>query len=274
MESKGLISSNPSAMLWLGAAIVAILGMHACLEYLRRLRHQGPIVGWRDLLLGAVALQICATSTMIVGIAGQGLLYEIGYHPLKLLGSMLLLALLAVIVMFWASWRVGWISLIGASLLLAPLTLAQQIAVVWSLGTEPAVPWRMSYLVYAGVLLFAGFASGLYLVMRARRGTKEDRWGRRVLAALLAAAAVVFSQEIVLKALQLTEQTASAYVRLLPEVAVTLLAGAGMPIVFLVMLVDQHMQRRIRHASRRNRHRLGYGDSAVSTHNGDLPRTR
>ena len=56
---------------------------------------------------------------------------------------------------------------------------------------------------------------------------------------------------------------------------VLLLAGCAMPVIFLVMIVDQRMQRRMRRASRRKRHRLAYPSDhgGASTRTGDFAPT-
>lgn len=277
MESKALVSNNPSIMLWLAAAVVAVLGMRAFLEYLRRVHHEGPVNAWRDLAFAAGVLPGCVWSAAIVGIAGQGLAYQVGYHPALLFGTLLLSMVFCAGVLFWVGLRPGWLSLGLSSAVLGALALAVQVGVVYSVGTEPGPRWRWELLVFSVLLLTAGHVVALLVVLRAQRGKKEDRGSRRLLGALLAAVALIGAQELTLLSANLPGQQISAFNRMLPEVAVALLAGAAVPIGFAVMIVDHYMQRRIRRASRRRsggRTRIGHeGDPGPTTHASGLPST-
>jgi len=278
MENKGLVSNNPSIMLWLAAAVVAVLGMRAFLEYLRRVNHEGPKAGWRDLAFASGVLPLCVWSTVVVAIAGQGLTYLVGYHPLRLFGTLVLAMLFTSAVIFWVAARPGWLSLGAGSTLLALLALATQVGVVYSVGTEPGLHWRWELLVFSLLVMVAGHGVAMRVVLAAERGRKSDRGGRRMLGALLGAVALVGAQELTLLSANLPGQSISAFNRMLPEVAVALLAGAAVPIGFAVMIVDQYMQRRIRRASRRRvgggRTRIGHeGDAGPTTHASGLPST-
>jgi NO-binding membrane sensor protein with MHYT domain len=275
MNSKSLISSDPSILLWLAGALVALLGTRAFLGYLRRVRHQGPRGAWSDLLLAAFAAQACVWSAAIVGVAGQGVAYPVGYSALILFGTLFGSVLLAAGVLSWVGAREGWLSLVGTALLQAVLMVATQFGVVRAIGAEPGLLWRVPLLGFAVAVLFVGLVLAMQLVLTARRGSKHDSGSRRLVAALLLAIALISAQEMTLASALLRDQSISAYARQMPEVAVALLAGAAMPIAFIVMIVDQHMQRRIRAAVRRSgrRSRLGTADTAaaVTTQSAGLP---
>lgn len=265
MENKALFSNNPSIVLWLAAAAVAVLGLRAFLEYLRQLRQLGPVTGWRDLLFGAAALQTCIWSTIVIGIGAQGLAYPVGYHPLWLAAALLLGILVSAGVLFYVGIKPGaWLSVAVAAGVLAPIAVVVQLGVIRAIGAEPGIEWRPEMLVFAVLVLIAGLGVMMRMVLGSARGSKEDRGGRRLLAALLGGVALIGAQELTLLAANLAAQSVSAHARKLPEVAVALLAGAAMPVVFVVMIVDQHMQRRIRRASRRTRQRIGHLSDGAS----------
>ncbi len=75
-------------MLWVASALVAFLGARTFVEYLRRLNYDGPIRLWRELLLGSAALTASLWSALVIDISAQGLPFEVGYHPLKIFGSL------------------------------------------------------------------------------------------------------------------------------------------------------------------------------------------
>lgn len=273
MDNNLLFGSNPSILLWLAAAVVAVLGLRAFLEYLRQVRQLGPVTGWRDLVFASAALQSCVWSSIIIGISAQGLVYPVGYSVLILLGTLLAGLVVCAAALFWVGLRPGWLSLSTGSLALALTAVATQLGVIRAVGAEPGIEWRPEMLVFAFLVLVAGLGVTMRIVLSATRGSKEDRAGRRLLAALLGGVALIGSQELTLLAANLGAQSVSAYTRQLPEVAVALLAGAAMPVVFVVMIVDQHMQRRIRRASRRGRQRIGHlsDDAGPTTQASGLP---
>lgn len=277
MENKALISTDPSILLWFAAAAVALLGMRAFLEYLRRVGHEGP-GAWREVLLAALAAQSCVWATLIVGIAAQGVSYPIGYSALILFGTLLLGVVLAIVALAWVAWRPGWPGLVGGSVVLAAVEVLVQFGVIRAVGAEPGLLWRWPLLAAAGGVLVAGHVASLRLVVGVRRASRLDTGARRLGAALIAAVALIGAQEFTLAAARLSEQSISAYARQVPEIAAALLAGAAMPVVFVVMIVDQYMQRRIRAASRRHqrRQRIGSADTAaaVSTQAPLPPSTR
>ena len=54
----------------------------------------------------------------------------------------------------------------------------------------------------------------------------------------------------------------SSDLRFLPEVVITLVAGAGVPIVLVLLLVDQRTQQRVRASQRARQKRRKPGDAA------------
>ena len=250
---------DPSVLLWMASALVAFLGARTLVEYLRRLHHEGPLRLWRELLLASAALTAGAWSALVLDISAQGLAFEIGYHPLKIFGTLLLAFAVMVMLIGAATLRPSWFGQLAAAAVAALVMVTVQVAVIWSIGAEPGLFWRTEPLVFALLLQFTGIGAAGRMVTGARRGSSADRGSRRLLAALVLGACTVAAQELALAASGLDRQVVSAHARFLPEVAITLVAGAVVPIGLVLMLVDQRSQQRARASYRRRRRLAGDG---------------
>jgi hypothetical protein len=201
-------------------------------------------------------------SSLVIDISAQGLAFEVGYHPLKAFGALLGVYLIVVMILAWVTFRPAWPSQVAAAALATLLIAILQVSVIWSIGAEPGLSWHAGPLVFALLLTFAGVAMGGRMVVGVRRGSTSDRASRRLMASLVLGACFVAAQELVLSASGLERQIVSAHARFLPEVAMTLLAGAVVPIGLVLMLVDQRSQQRARAADRvRRKRRQGDGSN-------------
>ena len=249
------VIGDPSVMLWVASALIAFLSARTFIEYLRRLNYDGPIRLWRELLLGSAALTAGLWSALVVDISAQGLAFEVGYHPLKIFGALLSVYVIMVMIVAWVTFRPGWPSQLAAAALAGLIAAILQVAVVWSIGAEPGLYWRTEPLVFGMLLLFVGIGVAGRMVVGAKRGSPGDRASRRLLAALVLGACTVAAQELILIASGLDRQVVSAHARFLPEVAISLVAGAVVPIGLVLMLVDQRSQQRARASDRARRRR-------------------
>lgn len=259
---RSLIGDS-SVLLWMTSALVAFLGARAFVEYLRRLHHDGPIRMWRELLLAATALSAGFWSALVLDVSAQGLAFEVGFHPLKIFGALGLGYAVVVMLLGWATFRPSWFGQLASAAVAALTLVTLQVAVIWSIGAEPGLTWRTEPLVFALLLQFVGVSASGRMVTGAKRGSSADRGSRRLLAALILGACTVAAQELVLAASGVDRQVVSAHARFLPEVAITLVAGAVVPIALVLMLVDQRSQQRARASDRRRRRRAG--DNADET---------
>lgn len=248
---------DPSVLLWMAAAAIAFLGARTFIEYLRRLHHEGPLRLWLEWVLGTTALTAGAWSSLVLDISAQGLLFEVGYHPVKIFGGLLASLLAMVVVVGWATFRPSWYHQLSAAALAAVVLAALQVSVIWSIGAEPGLFWRTEPLVFALMLQFVGLAVAGRMVTGAKRGSPGDRASRRLMAALVLGACTLAAHELVLSGSGLDRQVVSAHARFLPEVAITLVAGAVVPIGLVLLYVDQRSQQRARASYRRRRRRLG-----------------
>ena len=248
---------DPSVLLWMAAAVIAFLGARTFVEYLRRLHHEGPLRLWQEWVLGTAALTAGAWSSLVLDISAQGLLFEVGYHPVKIFGGMLAGFVLMLGVVGWATFRPVWYHQLGAAALASVVLAALQVSVIWSIGAEPGLFWRIEPLVFALVLQFAGVGLAGRVVTGAKRGSPEDRASRRLMGALVLGACTLAAHELMLSGSGLDRQVVSAHARFLPEVAITLVAGAVVPIGLVLLYVDQRSQQRARASYRRRRRRSG-----------------
>lgn len=249
------LGSDSSLLLWVASALVAVLGARAFAEYLRRLHHEGPMRLWRELLGAGFAVTACFWGAMIIEVSSKGLVFEIGYHPAKCLGLMLVGVLVSAAIVAGASYRPAWYTHLAAVALLTLVGLVLQVGVIWSMGAEPGLAWQAQPLVFSTLLSAAGLLVCGHLVVSAKRGSKADRGSRRLMGALVLGTCVMAAQELVFTASSLDRQVVSAHARFLPEVLYTLIAGAAMPIAMILMLVDQRSQRRARASERARRRR-------------------
>ncbi len=187
---------DSSVMLWVASALVAFLGARTFVEYLRRLNYDGPIRLWRELLLGSAALTASLWSALVIDISAQGLPFEVGYHPLKIFGSLGATFVVVTMIVAWVTFRPAWPSQLAAAALATLSACIQQVAVVWSIGAEPGLFWRPEPLIFSMSLLFVGLGVAGRMVVGAKRGSAGDRASRRLLAALVLGACVVASQEL------------------------------------------------------------------------------
>lgn len=255
---------DTSVLLWVASACITLLGARTFFEYLRRVSHEGPARMWRELLLGAVAVAAALWSAMVIDVGAQGLTFAVGYHPAKIFGALLLAAAAMAGVIALATWQPRWIFRLPAVLLMALVALAVQAAVILSIGAEPGLTWRGDSLVFALLLHMLGVGFAGQLVLGARRGSRADRPSRRLLAALVLCACALAAQELVITSAGLDRQVVSAHARFLPEVAITLVAGAAVPVALVLLLVDQRTQQHSRASRRARRPRLRADGSAES----------
>ncbi|MBL8331927.1 MAG: hypothetical protein JNM08_02420 [Rubrivivax sp.] len=255
------VLGDSSVLLWLAAALIAFLGARSFVEYFRRTHHEGPLRMWREWLMGTGCLVSGLWASMVIDISAKGVAFELGYHPLKIFGTWVIGFLMMGAVVAGVTFRPRWYWQLTGAALATLVTLFIQVAVVWSIGAEPGLHWRSEPLSFALLIEFTGLVVAGRMVAGPRRGSPGDRKSRRLMAALVLGACIVAAQELVLAGSGLDRQVVSAHARFLPEVAITLVAGAVVPISMLLMFVDQRTQQRARASerARRRRHRQSSG---------------
>lgn len=251
MEDKSLSSTEPSILLWAAVGLLIALGARAFIEYLYRVHHIGPKRGWREVVLGGLALGAGIWAGTIVGISSQGLPYDVGYHPAKVLAVLVGACTVAAGVLALTTRYRGLPTQVVGAVVLAVMAASVQMGVIWSVGPAPGLKWRIDLAAFSTLILLAGCFVALRVVLTSLPRATNDTRLRRLLTALLVAVAMLASQELVLLSADLPHQVVSSYARMVPEVALSLLAGVGVPIMLVVMLIDQRMQRRARRAHRR-----------------------
>lgn len=250
-----LPASDPSITLMIASGVIGLLGAWAYLEYLRRVRHDGPVLARRELLFGAVAMGSALWASAVVALSAQGLPYTLGFHP----GWLAAALALPVVATGLASYAVVALPRMLMHLLagawFCACALATELLVVQSVNPTPSVAWRREPLAFGAMMVAIAYVVALRMVIMQRRGSATDTRGRRFSAALLLAAALAANLELASVASNLGSKFAALYSKQLPEVAVALAAGAAVPLMLMLMLIDQRMQARIRASSRKRQAR-------------------
>jgi NO-binding membrane sensor protein with MHYT domain len=251
-------SSLPS--LWLLAVAVLLLTTQLGFAYLRdatrQTRRGARLLRWAG---AGVSIGTGLWSAMLLGLSSQALGYPVGFSASGLLAawcSGVLAALLALAPLLrWMRTA----AVVGAGVLLAAGVLAVQLLLVWAVGPSPGITWQKEALVLAGPLAASGYIVGLWVAFlgAGRSGMRRRRW--RVAAAALVTVAVTASQELVLAAAAMGAQTGSDHAGAVSAVVAGLVAGAAVPSIALLLLLEQALRRQAGEGSvpaRRKRGRI------------------
>ncbi len=242
-------TGDSSPLLWLMAAVVAMLASYLFIGWIRRGRDAS---GWRQLvgpLLGAgLSLGIGFTASILLSIAAEALPFPLGYRWVwagGLLAAGLLVGLpLAALLL--KSQRLP--VLIACGILLAALGMAVQVGWILSAGLRPGLRWQPPLLGVAGAVMAIGFSAALWLAYSDASGDGARKTLWRVGAAVLMALSLVTGQELVLNSAGLLAQVGSIYQREASSTWLTLFAGALVPVVLGMLTLDLVLRN---HADRR-----------------------
>ncbi len=250
-----LPATDPSVTLLIVSGLIGLMGAWAFLEYVRRVRHDGPVLARRELVFGALAMGAALWASAVIGLSAQGLPYMLGFHPLWL-GASLGVPVVMTAVAIYAVVAVPRLLMhLLAGLWFCAVALATEWLVVQSISPTPSVSWQREPLAFGALMVAIAFVVSLRMVIMQRRGSATDTRGRRFSAALLLAAALAAHLELASVSSQLGRKFAALHSKQLPEVAVALAAGGAVPLMLMLMLIDLRMQARIRASSRKRQAR-------------------
>ncbi len=242
-----------SLLLWLMAAVVALLSSHLFIAWVRR--SQG-LLRPRDVagpaLLGAGGLAIGLSSSMVLALGAEALSFPLGYRwlapPALLLGAWLGCLPAA----WWLSRRQNLLALVGAGLLISLVSLSVQTGWILSAGFRPGPRWNLPLAAGAAVIAVVGYTAAMWLAYSdvSSHGARRTLW--RLGAAALMVLTMVASQEVLITAATLAIQVGSIYKGELPATWMALTAGALVPTVMSLLVLDVVLRN---HGDRRkNRH--------------------
>ena len=252
MDEPVAVSHSGSLMLWLlasGVALAATLVAHGWLRQVQRARE--PRKAWGGLLLAALALGTGMCASFLIELSSLGLPFAIGYQTTAAAllwaqavgGCWLAFVLLA--------WHPGWPTYIAAGLLVAGTALGVQTGWVQAAAFRPGTDWNTAYLWAAGATMVMGLVCAYALAHVHTALSSAGRMGWRIAASVVAALTLVAGQELVVSGARLGTQTGTVYAHQLSAPVLTLVSGAGVPFVLLVLGVDLFLRREVkRHRSR------------------------
>ncbi len=263
--NEALQPTDSSLLLWLLAAVVAMLAAHVCQGWVYEAqRAPGLRQRWPALAAAGATLGTGLCSAMLLAMSAQGLLFAIGYRAWPAvglwLGAMLGCALLAAAL---AATRRAWLLLIcGAGLAL--LAAALHFGWLWAAGFRPGVVWRRDFMAASAIFMVIGLGAAVWLSFSDLLKDSEKRTLWRLCAAALLGLSLAGGQELMIHAAGLTYQQGSIYEQQLPGSILSLVAGVLVPLVLTVMAIDLLLRRptRSRHGHsfnpqkrRKRRHR-------------------
>jgi hypothetical protein len=226
-------------MLWLMAAAVALLSSHLFIAWVRRA--QGLLRArdaWGPALLSSGALAVGLSAAMVLALGAEGLSFALGYRwlapPVLLGGAFLCLLPVA----WWLTRQQNLLTLVCCGLLLAAVSLAVQFGWLQAPGFRPGLRWNLALAGGAAVVAVVGYTAALWLAYSdaSSHGARRTLW--RLGAAAMMVLTMVTSQEVLITAAALTAQVGSIHQRELSSTWLALVAGALVPTVMSLLVLD------------------------------------
>jgi NO-binding membrane sensor protein with MHYT domain len=252
MDEPLAVLPSGSLTLWLLASAVMLAASFVAHGWLRQVqRAPAPLKAWGGLLLSALALGTGLCASFVIELTSQGLPFPIGYQAtaaavllaLAWAGCLLAFALLA--------WRPGWPAYIAGGVVVAGTALGVQTGWIQAAGFRPGTLWNTAYLWAAATIMLIGMVCAYALSHVQTALSTLGRMGWRIASNVIAALSLVAGQELVVTAANLDTQTGTVYAHQLSSPVLTLVSGAVIPLVLLVLGVDLFLRREVkRHRSR------------------------
>jgi hypothetical protein len=228
-----------SFLLWVMAAVVALFSAHLFVAWVRRAQGYAQL---RDVvgpaLVAAAALGTGINASMVLALGAEGLSFPLGYRwitlPVLWLGAMLACLPAA----WWLTRRHGWLALMGSGLLLAAVAMGVQLGWLHGAGFRPGLRWNWGLVGGAGAIAVFGFIASLWMAYSDSSGLGARRTLWRLGASVLMVMTIVAGQEVMLSAGGLHSQVGSIFQRELRSVWLALGAGAAVPTVLALMVLD------------------------------------
>jgi NO-binding membrane sensor protein with MHYT domain len=248
-----------SLLLWVMAAVVALLSSYLFIGWVRRAQAQGDWRQWVGLsVLGGCALGLGISSAMVLAMSAEALAFPLGYRWIALPALFLAPPLLCTPAALWLSRSRKWPALLGAGLILTTVAVATHCGWLLAAGLRPGLRWNFQLVGAAAALGLSGFTAALWLAYSDASGDGARKTLWRVGAAVLMALTLVAGQEVIVSAVSLLVQVGSVYQREASSTWLCLVAGALVPIVMAVLALDLGLRNKIE-----RRRRSGSGNSEL-----------
>lgn len=247
MDEPVAVSHTSSLMLWLLASGVMLASSFVAHGWLRQVQHApAPRKAWGGLLLAALVLGTGLCASFVIELTSQGLPFAVGYGATSA-AILLALAVAGCLVAFTLlAWHPGWPAYIAAGMVVAGTALGVQTGWVQAAAFRPGTDWNTAYLWAAGAIMVMGLVCAYALAHVQTALSSAGRMGWRVAANVIAALSLVAGQELVVNGARLGTQTGSVFASQLPAPMLTLVSGAAVPLVLLVLGVDLFLRRRVK----------------------------
>ena len=252
MDEPVAVSPTGSLMLWLLGSAVMLAASFVAHGRLRQVqRAPAPLKAWGGLLLAALTLGTGLCASFVIELSSQGLPFAIGY---KATAAAVLLALAVggcLLAFCLLAWRPGWPAYVLAGGVVAGTALGVQTGWIQAADFRPGIDWNTAYLWAAGAIMAMGLVCAYALAHVQTALSSLGRMGWRIAANVIAALSLVAGQELVVTGAHLGTQTGTVYAHQLSAPVLTLVSGAAVPLVLLVLGVDLFLRRELkRHRSR------------------------
>ncbi|HEY2189729.1 MAG TPA: EAL domain-containing protein [Caldimonas sp.] len=247
-ELQSVVSTVLMFALGLG---VTTLAAYVALDLARRVRVLRTRAGALWLFGAASALAIGIWSSQVIGIAAEPPAFAFGYHGLGTLGVWTAALIASLAGLGAVSGRVATPGRVGfGAVALGVGAVGTHALALAPLGLVPGVDWQILPLVAA----FAGAVGGCMMALGAffRGGdrTKPATLGWQATSALVFGISLVATQQLVLGAAGLTEQTASLHADGVSSPTLVLFASIGACVVLGVGLLFSVLEARLQRSLR------------------------
>ena len=261
-----MVAGDWSLLLWLISVVVAMLSSHLFIAWVRRA--QGllrPRDAFGPALTSGGALAVGISSAMLLALGAERLAFPLGYRwpalPVLVALSFALCAAAA-----WSLIRQQNLSALAvAGLLMGLASLSVQVGWLQAAGFRPGLAWNLPLAGGGAAASLVGYTAAMWLAFSdaSSQGARRTLW--RLSAATLVVLTMVASQEVLITATGLQMQIGSIYRNELSSTWLTLVAGAVVPTVMALMVLDVALRN---HGDQRRNHRSPTGVEL------DLPRRR
>jgi NO-binding membrane sensor protein with MHYT domain len=265
--SSDSVSLQSSLLMWALAAIIVWLAAHVMLGWMRQAQEEWEwdLGRLRQVAVGGATFGTAISVAIPLGLAGEALSFPIGYQPLAALGLWLGAIVVFIGLALVPVWREEGASAAGAGVLLGLSITGLQWAWMMSAGFRPGIQWQPAFVGAAGVVSAAGVGTAMALAFPYGERARSYRYSWRIAAAGLVGLSFLSGYALLLYAADLPTQMGSAFRYELPGGLISLVGGAVVPIVLMLMAMDLETRRRQRRRLWRSRRR---GEN-VSSYGGD-----
>lgn len=245
-------SADTSFLLLVLGALVAVLSAHVFMGWVRLSHHFEGLRRWGALGVAALVFGTGFSVACSIGLLSEAVAFPIGFKRLWALGLWAAGVLLAWPIAAWPSYRPGLISSFGTGTLLAALVTALLYGWAQSVGFRPGLVMRHEFIAIAWIAMSIGFGAAITLALPSADSRSRKEWWRFAGAGVMGVATLV-GESVMMAGANLQTQVGSVYRGELSASLLSLIGGALLPMVLMLMSVDLELRRRQRRASRRRR---------------------